>query len=67
MKALPRERIQTDVIAPRVSRAGIFFPPRNTSKPITTATTYTLTCLDFSGGTQQTTAVVNILPVFQEQ
>ena len=65
MKALPRERIQTDVIAPR-SRAGIFFPPRNTSKPITAATTYTLTCLDLQNGTQQTTATVNVLPNFQE-
>jgi len=39
----------------------------NISKPITAATTYTLTCLDLSGGTQQTTATVTILPTFQEQ
>ena len=38
----------------------------NTSKPITTATTYTLRCLDLTGATKTKTAKVNILPSFQE-
>ena len=38
----------------------------NTSKPITAATTYTLTCLDLQNQTLTKTATVNILPSFQE-
>ena len=36
------------------------------SKPITAATTYTLTCLDLQGATKTQTATVNVLPNFQE-
>ena len=39
----------------------------NVSEPITTATTYTLTCLDLSGSPLSQTAAVHILPAFQEQ
>jgi hypothetical protein len=38
----------------------------NTSKPITAATTYTLTCLDLQNQTLTKTATVTILPPFQE-
>jgi hypothetical protein len=38
-----------------------------TSSPIKTATTYTLTCIDLQGATQTKTATVQILPTFQEQ
>jgi len=37
------------------------------SGPITQSTQYTLTCIDLANGVQQTTATVNILPVFVEQ
>jgi hypothetical protein len=38
-----------------------------TSAPIKSAATYTLTCLDLEGATQTKQATVNILPTFQEQ
>ncbi len=39
----------------------------NISKPITAETTYTLTCIDRSGGTLTKQATVRIIPTFQEK
>ncbi len=38
----------------------------NVSKPFTSETTYTLSCIDLSGTPQSKTATVRILPTFQE-
>jgi hypothetical protein len=39
----------------------------DTSSPIKTTTTYTLTCLNLQGATLTKAATVNILPTFEEQ
>jgi hypothetical protein len=41
--------------------------PRNTSKPITGETTYTLSCLALDGAVLTKEATVKIIPTFQEK